>query len=136
MTYLLHLKSYTHLKRYTKTFRWAGWKFATVWPIFWFLFLVWDSTIIIIRILLRITVIDFDNSFICSERNNEWALKQAKANVLKWYSTIGVLDCIEETISNLEKTFPHFFDGASYMYKKVRKYIKLIAASSLANIKK
>ena len=54
------------------------------------------------------------------ERNNAWALEQAKANVLRWYPVVGVLDCMEETVRILERTFPYFFEGASIVYNKLR----------------
>jgi hypothetical protein len=50
-------------------------------------------------------------------------LQQAKANVLKWYPIVGILDQMDETVMNLEGTFPYFFEGASLMYEKIRKYI-------------
>ncbi|XP_008216616.1 heparan sulfate 2-O-sulfotransferase 1 isoform X1 [Nasonia vitripennis] len=56
----------------------------------------------------------------CSERNNEWALEQAKANVLRWYPIVGVLDLMDETLNSLERAFPYFFEGASLIYDKLR----------------
>ncbi|CAB0044342.1 unnamed protein product [Trichogramma brassicae] len=47
------------------------------------------------------------------ERNNEWALEQAKKNVLQWYPVVGVLDNMNETIRCLEQTFPLFYEGAA-----------------------
>ncbi|XP_014224645.1 heparan sulfate 2-O-sulfotransferase hst-2-like [Trichogramma pretiosum] len=56
----------------------------------------------------------------CSERNNEWALEQAKKNVLQWYPVVGVLDNMNETIRCLEQTFPLFYEGAALVYEKIR----------------
>ncbi|XP_014209150.1 heparan sulfate 2-O-sulfotransferase 1-like [Copidosoma floridanum] len=56
----------------------------------------------------------------CSERNNVWALEQAKANVIRWYPIVGVLDRMEETVGRLEKAYPYFFEGASIIYDKLR----------------
>ncbi|XP_011498402.1 PREDICTED: heparan sulfate 2-O-sulfotransferase 1-like [Ceratosolen solmsi marchali] len=56
----------------------------------------------------------------CSERNNAWALQQAKANVLKWYPIVGILDHMNQTVKSLEVNFPYFFEGASLMYEKIR----------------
>lgn len=59
----------------------------------------------------------------CRERNNEWALEQAKANVLRWYPIVGVLDLMDETLNSLERAFPYFFEGASLIYDKLRELL-------------
>ncbi|KAJ8676490.1 hypothetical protein QAD02_012277 [Eretmocerus hayati] len=56
----------------------------------------------------------------CSQRNNAWALEQAKSNVRRWYPVVGVLDSMEETVESLEKVFPYFFEGAPLVYEKIR----------------
>ncbi|XP_063974450.1 uncharacterized protein LOC135161096 isoform X2 [Diachasmimorpha longicaudata] len=55
-----------------------------------------------------------------SKINNKWRLKRAKANVVKWYKVIGLLEYMEETLSELEEKFPYFFTGALRVYKKIR----------------
>ncbi|XP_058788564.1 heparan sulfate 2-O-sulfotransferase 1-like [Phymastichus coffea] len=66
----------------------------------------------------------------CSVRNNDWALEQAKANVLSWYPVVGVLDCMDHTVKVLEKSFPYFFEGASYLYDKIKPQKKATEVSS------
>ncbi|XP_063974449.1 uronyl 2-sulfotransferase-like isoform X1 [Diachasmimorpha longicaudata] len=56
----------------------------------------------------------------CTKINNKWRLKRAKANVVKWYKVIGLLEYMEETLSELEEKFPYFFTGALRVYKKIR----------------
>lgn len=51
-------------------------------------------------------------------RNNIWALEQAKANVIKRYPVVGVLDLLQESVNAFEKAFPQFFEGASIVYNK------------------
>ncbi|OXU26651.1 hypothetical protein TSAR_007957 [Trichomalopsis sarcophagae] len=65
------------------------------------------------------------------ERNNEWALEQAKANVLRWYPIVGVLDLMDETLNSLERAFPYFFEGASLIYDKLRPKKKNTFSSTL-----
>ena len=61
----------------------------------------------------------FCSLFTSSQRNSKWALERAKANVMKWYPVIGVLDLIDETLNVLESTFPQFFEGAKLVYEKL-----------------
>ncbi|XP_015121717.1 uronyl 2-sulfotransferase [Diachasma alloeum] len=56
----------------------------------------------------------------CTKINTKWRLERAKANVLKWYKVIGLLEHMEETLSELERKFPYFFTGALKVYKKLR----------------
>ncbi|XP_043494605.1 uronyl 2-sulfotransferase-like [Polistes fuscatus] len=56
----------------------------------------------------------------CSKRNNKWALKRAKANVVRWYPVVGLLDYMEETLHVLQKEFPYFFIGSLRIYNKLR----------------
>lgn len=72
-----------------------------------------------------LTVIDF--YVICvsllRERNNTWALERAKANVIRWYPVVGILDYMEESLNALAIEFPYFFNGAINIYNQFRKYI-------------
>lgn len=56
------------------------------------------------------------------KRNNKWALQRAKANVVRWYPVVGLLDYMEETLNVLQKEFPYFFTGSLRIYNKLRKY--------------
>ncbi|KAK2575552.1 hypothetical protein KPH14_011270 [Odynerus spinipes] len=56
----------------------------------------------------------------CSKKNNKWALERAKANVVRWYPVVGLLDYMEETLHALKKEFPYFFTGALRIYNKLR----------------
>lgn len=57
------------------------------------------------------------------KRNNKWALQRAKANVVRWYPVVGLLDYMEETLNVLQKEFPYFFTGSLRIYNKLRKYL-------------
>lgn len=57
------------------------------------------------------------------KRNNKWALQRAKANVVRWYPVVGLLDYMEETLHVLQKEFPYFFTGSLRIYNKLRKYL-------------
>ncbi|KAF7399365.1 uronyl 2-sulfotransferase-like isoform X2 [Vespula maculifrons] len=54
------------------------------------------------------------------KRNNKWALQRAKANVVRWYPVVGLLDYMEETLHVLQKEFPYFFTGSLRIYNKLR----------------
>ncbi|XP_035719834.1 uronyl 2-sulfotransferase-like [Vespa mandarinia] len=56
----------------------------------------------------------------CSKRNNKWALQRAKANVVRWYPVVGLLDYMKETLHVLQKEFPYFFTGSLRIYNKLR----------------
>ncbi|XP_011300835.1 uronyl 2-sulfotransferase [Fopius arisanus] len=56
----------------------------------------------------------------CTKVNTKWRLQRAKENVLKWYKVIGILEHMEETLSQLERQSPYFFTGALKVYKKLR----------------
>jgi dermatan/chondrotin sulfate uronyl 2-O-sulfotransferase UST len=47
---------------------------------------------------------------------NEKALKQAKANVDRYFKVVGVLENLNETLAVLEKRIPRYFDGLQDMY--------------------
>jgi len=61
--------------------------------------------------------------FLSRERNNTWALERAKANVIRWYPVVGILDYMEESLNALAIEFPYFFNGAINIYNQFRKYI-------------
>ncbi|GAB1864012.1 Uronyl 2-sulfotransferase [Camponotus japonicus] len=56
----------------------------------------------------------------CMERNNTWALERAKANVIRWYPVVGILDYMEESLNALAIEFPYFFNGAINIYNQFR----------------
>nr|XP_031832382.1 uronyl 2-sulfotransferase-like isoform X1 [Nomia melanderi] len=68
----------------------------------------------------------------CAEINNKWALRRAKANIIEWYPVVGILDCMEQSISVLEQKFPYFFRGVRQIYKKIRSKKKHISDMSLS----
>lgn len=47
---------------------------------------------------------------------NEKALKQAKANVDRYFKVVGVLENLNETLAVLENRIPRYFDGLQDMY--------------------
>ncbi|KAL0122764.1 hypothetical protein PUN28_007454 [Cardiocondyla obscurior] len=56
----------------------------------------------------------------CTEQNNTWATERAKANVIRWYPVVGILDYMEESLNALEAEFPYFFKGAVRVYDHFR----------------
>ncbi|CAH1960899.1 unnamed protein product [Acanthoscelides obtectus] len=52
----------------------------------------------------------------CMELNNDWALQTAKSNVEKYYSVVGVLEKLNDTMDVMEREIPYFFKGAKKMY--------------------
>ncbi|XP_012521824.1 uronyl 2-sulfotransferase [Monomorium pharaonis] len=56
----------------------------------------------------------------CTERNNTWAMERAKANVVRWYPVVGILDYMEESLNALAVEFPYFFKGAIRVYDHFR----------------
>lgn len=69
-------------------------------------------------------VIDFyaTHVFFSREQNNTWAMERAKANVIRWYPVVGILDYMEESLNALAVEFPYFFKGAIRVYDHFRKY--------------
>ncbi|EZA60181.1 hypothetical protein DMN91_010126 [Ooceraea biroi] len=67
----------------------------------------------------------------CMERNNTWALEQAKSNVIRWYPVVGILDYLEESLIAFAAEFPYFFKGATRIYEQFRPKEKHLPASSL-----
>lgn len=57
------------------------------------------------------------------ERNSTWALTRAKANIIRWYPVVGLLDYMEESLNALVTEFPYFFKGAVRIYDQFRKYL-------------
>lgn len=47
---------------------------------------------------------------------NDKALKQAKANVDKYFTVVGVLENLNETLAVLETRIPRYFNGLQDMY--------------------
>ena len=45
--------------------------------------------------------------------NSPWALQQAKENVEKYYSVVGILEDLPLSLQVLEHLLPRFFAGAS-----------------------
>ncbi|KAG5891841.1 hypothetical protein JTB14_030147 [Gonioctena quinquepunctata] len=54
----------------------------------------------------------------CMVLNNEWALKTAKKNVVRYFPVVGVLEEFNATLEILENKIPYFFKGAQKIYEK------------------
>ncbi|RWS24455.1 Heparan sulfate 2-O-sulfotransferase 1-like protein [Leptotrombidium deliense] len=54
----------------------------------------------------------------CWTPGNEWALKQAKKNLIEHYLIVGVTEKMHEFVAILEATLPRFFKGATNLYEK------------------
>ncbi|XP_011700932.1 PREDICTED: uronyl 2-sulfotransferase-like [Wasmannia auropunctata] len=67
----------------------------------------------------------------CAEQNYTWAMERAKANVIRWYPVVGVLDYMEESLNALAVEFPYFFKGAIRVYDHFRPKEKHPAISRL-----
>jgi hypothetical protein len=52
----------------------------------------------------------------CLHLNNAWALQQAKRNIEKSYSVVGVLEHMDVTLRVLQDKLPHFFEGVLQLY--------------------
>nr|CAI5818745.1 unnamed protein product [Callosobruchus analis] len=50
------------------------------------------------------------------ELNIDWALQIAKSNVEKYYTVVGVLEKLNDTMDVLEQKIPYFFKGAKKIY--------------------
>ncbi|XP_072767007.1 uronyl 2-sulfotransferase [Anoplolepis gracilipes] len=71
----------------------------------------------------------------CMERNSTWALEHAKANVIRWYPVVGILDYIEESLNALAVEFPYFFNGAINVYNQFRSKENLFTLVTLKQVK-
>ncbi|XP_032679897.1 uronyl 2-sulfotransferase-like [Odontomachus brunneus] len=67
----------------------------------------------------------------CLEQNNTWALARAKANVVRWYPVVGILDYMEESLDAFALEFPYFFKGAARIYEQFRPREKRPAVSTV-----
>ncbi|XP_057335865.1 uronyl 2-sulfotransferase-like [Microplitis mediator] len=70
-------------------------------------------------------------SYFCGQNprcavKNRWSLENAKKNVMQWYSVIGILENMEETLNVLTKKFHYFFNGASDIYIKKFRLKKML----------
>lgn len=56
--------------------------------------------------------------------NSRWALEKAKFNVEKYFTVVGVLEHLNETLSTLEYKIPQYFKGLQNLYfnELLRKY--------------
>ncbi|XP_057698158.1 heparan sulfate 2-O-sulfotransferase 1-like [Corythoichthys intestinalis] len=57
----------------------------------------------------------------CWNVGSQWALEQAKYNLVNEYLLVGVTEELEDFIMILEATLPHFFKGATDLYKNGKK---------------
>ncbi|CAH1100704.1 unnamed protein product [Psylliodes chrysocephalus] len=60
----------------------------------------------------------------CMILNNDWALDQAKNNVIKYFPVVGVLEELNATLEILEDKIPYFFKGARRVYEKDLLYLQ------------
>ncbi|KYQ49573.1 Heparan sulfate 2-O-sulfotransferase 1 [Trachymyrmex zeteki] len=66
----------------------------------------------------------------CMEQNKTWAMERAKANVIRWYPVVGILDYMEESLNAFAVEFPYFFKDAIRVYDHFRPKEKHPAISS------
>lgn len=52
----------------------------------------------------------------CGDSNDPWALRQAKANIEKYFPVVGVLEELNATLAVLESKLPLFFTGVRELY--------------------
>ncbi len=54
----------------------------------------------------------------CLDKNNVDALAEAKSNVERFYSVVGLTEDFEKTFLVLEQYLPRFFKGSTRLYRK------------------
>lgn len=57
-------------------------------------------------------------AFFHRKLNNGWALQQAKTNVDRYYSVVGILEEMNTTLRVLEREVPYFFKGVLKKYEQ------------------
>lgn len=66
---------------------------------------------------------------LCRNVGSQWALEQAKYNLVNEYMLVGVTEELEDFVMMLEAALPRFFRGATELYKTgamVTKYNHLL----------
>lgn len=73
---------------------------------------------------------------------SQWALEQAKYNLVNEYMLVGVTEELEDFVMMLEAALPRFFKGATELYKtgaapatQFKEYICLLLQSSHCNFR-
>lgn len=57
------------------------------------------------------------SSSLCRNVGSQWALEQAKYNLVNEYMLVGVTEELEDFVMMLEAALPRFFKGATELYK-------------------
>lgn len=57
------------------------------------------------------------SSTLCRNVGSQWALEQAKYNLVNEYMLVGVTEELEDFVMMLEAALPRFFKGATELYK-------------------
>lgn len=81
----------------------------------------------------------------CRNVGSQWALEQAKYNLVNEYMLVGVTEELEDFVMMLEAALPRFFKGATELYKtgaapatqfkgKKKKYIYISFAASILSL--
>jgi hypothetical protein len=70
----------------------------------------------------------------CWEKGSEWALEEAKKNLLEHYMLVGVTEQMEDFINLLELTLPSMFHGAAQHFASSKSHVyKLISVNYAEN---